>query len=255
MSYIVQMHNYARTRQVMKDVQRGKREIMSLQHNLRDLEHTVEEVTVDLEAQKAQAEMFKSNLDNTRSLLDRVMVDYRDELSRHREVLRRQQRYLGSMYSAKLSQDLALDLFICLFGLYFVSHPFIRHPLDFLGTSLNQLIPTVLRRDEITVAQKNVARQRGVFIQRLMRILAFVALVRNARDLAMSYGLHNQVGKALSYWTFLSDNLRNKLFGAEDVGPQASDRLLEEGERQMFAYRNLPARQQQGAELVLARRP
>lgn len=236
LSYIVQMHNYARTRQVMKEVSHGKRQIATLQGNVRELEQNVEDISVDLEAQKAQAEVFKQNLENTQSLLNKVMVDYRDELNRQREVLRRQQRYLGSMYTAKLSQDLALDIFICIFGVYIVSHPFIRHPLNFLGSSFNQLVPLLLRRDESIGAQRTAAEQRGVFIQQLVRILAFIALVRRARDLAMGYGLHNKVGAAFSYFTFLTDNVRNRLFGAEDLVPETTSKLLEEGQMKMLEY-------------------
>jgi len=236
LSYVVQMHNYARTRQVMKEVAQGKRQIVNLQGNVRELEQNVEDISVDLEEQKAQAEAFKQNLTNTRNLLDKVMVDYRDELNRQREVLRRQQRYLGSMYSAKLSQDLALDIFICIFGVYIVSHPFIRHPLNFLGTSFNQLVPLLLQRNESVGTQRAAAEQRGIFIQRLVRIVAFVALVRQARDLAMNYGLHNRVGVAFSYFTYLTDNVRNRLFGAEDLVPGTTDNLLEEGHYKMLEY-------------------
>ncbi|KAI9033369.1 hypothetical protein DFJ74DRAFT_763596 [Hyaloraphidium curvatum] len=238
LSYVVQMHNYARTRQLMKDVARGKREVMSLQTNVKELEQDVENITVDLEAQKAQAAVFKKNLENTQSLLNKIMVDYRDELNRQREVLRRQQKYLGSMYSAKLSQDLALDMFILIFGVYIVSHPFIRHPLNFLAASFNQLVPMLLRRNESVGTYRAAAEQRGIFLQRLIRIIAFVTFVRNVRELAMGYGLHNKVGAAFSYFTYLSDNVRNRIFGATDLLP--TERLIEEGDRKMLMYEQVP---------------
>ncbi|KAJ3294548.1 hypothetical protein HK104_003512, partial [Borealophlyctis nickersoniae] len=108
-SYVANLSNYAKNRQLQKAIARGRRQIMELQNTVTSLEGSVDTLTVEVDVQRKTAERLKVALDNTRGLLETTMVEYRQELSRQREVLRKQSTVMERLWQSKFNQDFVLD--------------------------------------------------------------------------------------------------------------------------------------------------
>ncbi|KAJ3412315.1 hypothetical protein HDV05_000973 [Chytridiales sp. JEL 0842] len=109
MNYMVNVSNIAKNRNMQKAIARGRKQILELQETVSTLEETMDTLNAEVDSQRKSAERLKTSLDNTRALLETSMGEYRKEMNRQAEVIRKQQSIFGDVYKNKLNQDFIVD--------------------------------------------------------------------------------------------------------------------------------------------------
>ena len=94
---------------MQRTITKGKRQIIELQNSINYLEENVTTLNTEIDSQRQNTEVLKTALDNTKSLLDSSMVEYRKELNRQAEVIKKQQSVVGDLCKNKLKQDFVID--------------------------------------------------------------------------------------------------------------------------------------------------
>ncbi|KAJ3130926.1 hypothetical protein HK101_004892 [Irineochytrium annulatum] len=108
-NYMINLSNYAKNRNMQKALIWGKRQVLELQHTISSLEHTVDTLNVEVDLQRGTVERLKTSLDGTRNLLENSMTEYRKELNRQAEMIKKQQLMMGDIHRNKLNQDFIVD--------------------------------------------------------------------------------------------------------------------------------------------------
>ncbi|KAJ3115075.1 hypothetical protein HDU96_001239 [Phlyctochytrium bullatum] len=180
-NYMVNLSNFAKNRSMQKAIARGKRQIMELQETIVTLEESVDTLTNEVDSQKRNAERLKTSLDGTRKLLETTMLEYRKELNRQGDIIRKQQLAMGDVYSNKLNQDFIIDSSLLVFCIWLANTFVVEYPLQ-----------AVLQVTVKHGKRKVWARQAG-------KALIVLIVLRRLRIGAAHYGLHNRVGALVPY--------------------------------------------------------
>jgi predicted RNase H-like nuclease (RuvC/YqgF family) len=109
MNYMVNISNIAKNRNMQRAIARGRKQILELQETVTTLEDNMDTLNAEVDVQRKTAERLKVSLDNTRNLLESSMSEYRKEMNRQAEVIRKQQLVVGDVYNTKLNQDFIVD--------------------------------------------------------------------------------------------------------------------------------------------------
>ncbi|KAJ3186639.1 hypothetical protein HDU85_007459 [Gaertneriomyces sp. JEL0708] len=206
-NYMIQLSNFARNRALQKSVLSGRRQIVELQHTVRSLEGEVERLGVESDVQRKSAERLKIALDSTRRLLEETIVEYRWEMGRQREVLRRQGSVIGELYKSKFNQDFILDSLLFFFCIWAVNTSVVDVPLrtvsDFVVQLLRYYFPASRSN---SLAGSNASsyetyRRRAAFTRQSAKVAVVLWFMRKLRRGAADYGIHNRIGSTYPYIT------------------------------------------------------
>ncbi|KAJ3200430.1 hypothetical protein HDU67_002089, partial [Dinochytrium kinnereticum] len=166
---------------MQRAIAKGKRQIVELQDTISTLEETVEGLSGEVEGQKRGAERLREALESTRGLLESAVVEYRKELARQAEVIKKQQSVMGDVYQNKLNQDFIVDSTLFVFCLWLVNTFAVEYPLQ----GFLQMAVKGERR-------KMWAKQAG-------KTALLFLVMRRLRIGAVRYGVHHRVGSFVPY--------------------------------------------------------
>ncbi|KAJ3101532.1 hypothetical protein HDU97_001281 [Phlyctochytrium planicorne] len=173
-NYIANLANYAKTRTLQKTLARGKRQIMELQDTISTLEESVDTLTDEVEVQKRGGERLKAGLEGVKGVLEEARVEYRKELMRQGELIKKQQAIVGDVYQSKLSQDFIIDSTLLMFSIYVVNTFIFEYPLHGL----------------VQIALKNPRRKR--WARQAGKAIVVWILWGRLRGGAARYGVHHR---------------------------------------------------------------
>jgi hypothetical protein len=197
-NYVVNMINFVRNRQLKGLVQDGRRKLRLMGSNVVQLEKKVVDLNTEVLVQKKTSERFKSGLEATKNLLETSISEYRAELSRQNDLLRRQQKTVSDLFKSRFNQDLILDSSIFGISLYAVNSILVDYPIQLILW----LVQNGVYRSRSSKSQK-----RTEFIRQLLKMIVLVCAFKELRGLAVFYGLHNQVGGISKYLFYTVQNV------------------------------------------------
>ncbi|ORX57746.1 hypothetical protein BCR36DRAFT_409223 [Piromyces finnis] len=181
-NYIVNITNFCRTHQLHQNILEGQKKISELESTIHMLENFIEDINVENEMNKQTAERLKSSLDDTRTILENAIQEYRKEINDHRKILRKQNNYIDAIHNSKINQDLLVDASIFCIAMYVVNLPLIDFPL-------HSIFQTLMKPG-----------RRRAFTKQLAKLIMIYLLVRKMRKFAIQYGLHNKIGSFSPYF-------------------------------------------------------
>ncbi|KAJ3167175.1 hypothetical protein HDU88_002512 [Geranomyces variabilis] len=206
-NYLVNLSNVSKNRQLSRAVAEGQSQVIELQRTVCTLEDSVDFLTVEADVQRQTASRLKKALDDTRRLLDATMVEYRQELGRQREMIRKQTTVIGELYRSKFHQDFILDATIFLFCLWAANTTIVDVPLrsavELALAQLRYWFPSKTRFvggavPPSTFATATQRRQRA-WSQQAAKLVLILVFVRRLRRGAAEYGIHNRIGATYPY--------------------------------------------------------
>jgi len=180
-NYIVNITNFCRTHQLHQSIIEGQKKVNELESTIEMLENFIEDINVENENNKQTAERLKCSLDDTRTILENAIKEYRKEIDDHRKILQRQNTYIDSIHNSKFNQDLLVDAGIFFISMYIVNLPLIDFPL-------HSIFQTIM-----------APGRRRAFTKQLAKFIMIVLIVRKLRKFAVQYGLHNKIGSFSPY--------------------------------------------------------
>jgi len=196
-NYIVNITNFCRTHQLHQSIVEGQKKVNELESTIEMLENFIEDINVENENNKQTAERLKCSLDDTRTILENAIKEYRKEIDDHRKILQRQNTYIDSIHNSKFNQDLLVDAGIMLFSMYIVNLPLIDFPLHTIFQTL--MVPG----------------RRRAFIKQLAKLIMIVIIVKKLRKFAVQYGIHNKIGSFSPYIFKLINMIVPKIYQDE----------------------------------------
>ena len=213
-NYVVNMVNFVRNRQLKALVRQGRVQLAEMQGHVSELEHQVDTLSTDVAVQQKLADRLKGSLDATRDLLDRTVVEYREEMARQRNLLQHHQSMLKKMYESKFNQDLIVDAGAFMFSFWLVRSSLLRLPLQGAASVghwfLVQLAQLLLRwKSQQGMLMKLRSKDGQRFSRGLMQVVAVVFLMQQLRLSAKSYGLHSHVGSMMGYLRWFAMRMTN----------------------------------------------
>ncbi|KAI8591142.1 hypothetical protein BDZ88DRAFT_412484 [Geranomyces variabilis] len=206
-NYLVNLSNVSKNRQLSRAVAEGQSQVIELQRTVCTLEDSVDFLTVEADVQRQTASRLKKALDDTRRLLDATMVEYRQELGRQREMIRKQTTVIGELYRSKFHQDFILDATIFLFCLWAANTTIVDVPLrsavELALAQLRYWFPSKTRfvggavpPSTFTTATQ---RRQKAWSQQAAKLVLILVFVRRLRRGAAEYGIHNRIGATYPY--------------------------------------------------------
>ncbi|TPX30989.1 hypothetical protein SmJEL517_g05576 [Synchytrium microbalum] len=180
-NYLVHLGNFARNRQLAKIVAKGRKQVLELQNTVQALEVNVDEISTEMEVQKEQANRFAESLNNTQKLMESTLAEYREELKRQDEELKKQQKLVGAMNKTRFNQDFIVDSVIFLISLWAVNTMVVDLPIAAATTAIRG------------------SNRRRVAVKQGTKVLLFILMIWRLKALAKGYGLHNSVGAFVPY--------------------------------------------------------
>jgi hypothetical protein len=207
-NYVVNMVNFVKNKQLKSLVNDGRRQLQLMGGHVVNLEKKVVDLNSEVAVQKKTSERFKSGLDATRNLLEKSISEYRQELTRQNEVLRRQQRTVSDLFKSRFNQDFILDSSIFGASFYLVNTMLVDYPIQMI------LWLIALRPGK-----------RQAFVKQFLKLVCCLYAFKEIRAIAMFYGLHHKVGGISHYAMFL---LKSSLSAGMSVfGKKNSSQKLE----------------------------
>ncbi|KAJ3021818.1 hypothetical protein HKX48_007701 [Thoreauomyces humboldtii] len=203
-NYLVNLSNFSKTHQLTRAVAEGRTQVLELQRTVCSLEDNVDFLTVEADVQRQTAGRLKNALDDTRRLLEGAVAEYRGELGRQKEMLRKQTTVIGHLYKSRFNQDFILDATIFLFCLWAANTSLVTLPLQSaVNVLLQQLrfwFPTARNFDlgRSSNLLSNL-RQQQIWSQKAAKLALVLIFVRRLRKSAANYGIHNRVGATYPY--------------------------------------------------------
>ncbi|KAJ3064354.1 hypothetical protein HDU98_012223 [Podochytrium sp. JEL0797] len=175
-SYMSNIFNFAKTRNLQKSLSRGKAQIVELQTAVTTMEDTVSALNIESEAQHAHAIELQKNLEQTKRVLAHTMVEHQKELERQADAIKSQQPVIDAIHRSKLRTDLLTDTSIFVLSLYTVNTFLVEYPLHVAGQVLMTKAP----------------KPRRKFARQAAKGLIVLLLMRKLKGLVRGYGLHNK---------------------------------------------------------------
>ncbi|TPX64752.1 hypothetical protein SpCBS45565_g05649 [Spizellomyces sp. 'palustris'] len=204
-NYVVNLSNFAKNRHLQKAVIRGRQQVLELQNTVATLEGSVDVLSVEVAVQRKTAERLKTALDNTRSLLETTMKEYRQELNRQREMIRRQSTVIGELYRSKFNQDFILDSTLFLFCLWAANTTVVDMPLrtavDFVMRQIRWWWLSPRTSESGRLATSLWFRKRTIWTRQAAKLGLIIFFMRRLRHGAKEYGIHNRIGATYPYIT------------------------------------------------------
>ncbi|KAJ3160186.1 hypothetical protein HDU86_001022 [Geranomyces michiganensis] len=207
-NYLVNLSNVSKNRQLSRAVAEGQSQVLELQRTVCTLEDSVDFLTVEADVQRQTASRLKNALDDTRRLLEATMVEYRQELGRQREMIRKQTTVIGELYRSKFHQDFILDATIFLFCLWAANTTIVDVPLrstvDLALAQLRYWFPSKARfsggaAQPYVYTTQRQRRSTAAWSQQAAKLALILVFVRRIRRGAAEYGIHNRIGATYPY--------------------------------------------------------
>ncbi|KAI9328519.1 hypothetical protein BDR26DRAFT_923379 [Obelidium mucronatum] len=176
-SYVTNIFNFAKTRNLQKSLSKGKAQIVELQTTVSSLEDAISHLNLENQVQKEQSLHLKSNLENVKKVLVKTMEEYQAELDRQAEAIKSQQPVIDAIQKAKLRQDLFIDTTIFIVSVYAANSFLIEYPLHVAGQ----------------VFMKTAPKPRRKFSKQMAKLLIVWFLMRRCKDVVCGYGMHNKL--------------------------------------------------------------
>ncbi|TPX61292.1 hypothetical protein PhCBS80983_g01228 [Powellomyces hirtus] len=206
-NYLVNLSNFSKNRQLQKAVAEGQQQVMELQRTVCSLEDSVDFLTIEADVQRQTAARLKSALDNTRGLLEATMVEYRQELGKQRDMIRKQTSVIGELYKTRFNQDFILDATLFMFCLWAANTTIVDVPLrSAVELALSQLrywFPSrsfsVGAAAASSYASGSALRRQKAWSQQAAKLALVFLFMKRLRRGAADYGIHNRVGATYPY--------------------------------------------------------
>ncbi|KAI8823441.1 uncharacterized protein EV422DRAFT_355320 [Fimicolochytrium jonesii] len=227
-NYLVNLANFSRNRQLQQAVAQGQKQVLELQRTVASLEDGVDLLTVEADVQRQTVGRLKCALDSTRSLLESTIVEYRHEMGRQQEVLRKQSSAIGQLYKSRFNQDFILDSGIFLLCIWISNTTLVQMPLkagvEVLLQQLRFWFPSLPSSASLTSSSSTsslssltsshssysppppsrtlqIASKHRIWTHQAAKLALIFFLVRKLRKGAEQYGIHNRVGATYPYLT------------------------------------------------------
>ncbi|KAJ3312737.1 hypothetical protein HDV04_002701 [Boothiomyces sp. JEL0838] len=178
-NYMANIANFTRTKKLEGIILRGQQEIITLSKTITNLRATIQNLDMDVEAQRQEAQRLNSVLKDTQNVLNNAIIQYRKELDEQKRVLDSTAEKLDKLSQTRIKTDFLVDSGI-LFGCILL----LRNSLTMTAVdSLSSFLPKKNRK----------------YVERLIQLVTFIALFIRLRKFLLALGIHGGVGTVFSY--------------------------------------------------------